>query len=120
EGHPPLTLDLAEQAPTDELLAAFAAIVTLALDAAQRVASERRRRREAEAEAEELQGVFAEAPAAVAVQRGPEHVYELANPGYVAIIGRDDVIGRTRREVLPDEAYGSILLDRVYRTGEPY
>ena len=47
---------------------------------------------------------------------------ELANPGYLALIGHRPVIGRTVAEALPDAAAQGYLalLDEVYRTGKPY
>ena len=32
------------------------------------------------------------APAAIAVVRGPDHVYELANEGYLRLVGRQEVV----------------------------
>ena len=66
--------------------------------------------------------LFQQAPAFFAVLRGPEHVFEMTNPLYQELIGERDVIGRTVREALPEaESQGFfILLDRVYRTGEPF
>jgi signal transduction histidine kinase/DNA-binding response OmpR family regulator len=66
--------------------------------------------------------VFRQAPVAIAILRGPEHVYELANPFYQKLIGRPNIVGRPVRNVLPElERQGIIdLLDEVYRTGEPY
>jgi signal transduction histidine kinase/CheY-like chemotaxis protein len=68
-----------------------------------------------------LRELFAQAPAAIAVLRGPDHVYELTNPPYLRFIGGRAVIGRTIREALPElEGQGVFeLLDEVYRTGEP-
>jgi two-component system CheB/CheR fusion protein len=78
---------------------------------------------QAQAERQHLHRLFMEAPAAIAVLRGPEHVFELANPLYVQSIGaRRDVVGKPIRGVLPELAGQGIfeLLDRVYATGEPY
>jgi signal transduction histidine kinase len=69
-----------------------------------------------------LQRMFAQAPAGIAVLRGPQHVFELTNPMYQALIGHRDVIGLPVREALPGfgaEPFFQIL-DRVYRTGVPY
>ena len=66
--------------------------------------------------------LFQQAPAFFAVLRGPDHVFEMTNPLYQELIGERDVIGKTVREALPEaESQGFfILLDRVYRTGEPF
>lgn len=60
-------------------------------------------------------------PAAVAVLRGPEHVFEYTNERYDRLVGRR-LVGRNVREALPEiEGQGFFeLLDRVYSTGEPY
>ena len=65
--------------------------------------------------------LFDQAPAFVAVFRGPDHVYEFSNPLHQELIGHRDVIGKPIREALPEaEQMGSIeRLDRAYRTGQP-
>ena len=76
----------------------------------------------AQTEREQLYAAFQLAPSILAVVRGPDHVYALANEGYYQLIGKRDILGRPAREVVPElEAQGHFdLLDRVYRTGEPY
>ncbi len=84
-------------------------------------------RKEAEervqAERQRLHDLFMQAPAAIVVFRGPDHVFELANPVYMESIGSQrTIIGKPIREVLPElEAQGFYeLLDTVYQTGKPY
>ena len=75
------------------------------------------------AETDRLRELFSQAPGAIAVLRGPQHVFEIANPAYAELIGQTDAItGRTVAEVLPEivEQGFVSLLDRVYTTGEPY
>ncbi|MGB8510315.1 MAG: ATP-binding protein, partial [Pyrinomonadaceae bacterium] len=84
----------------------------------------RRAHLEAEAARLRLHDLFMQAPAIICTLRGPEHVFELANPLYLQLVGRHDVselIGRPVREALPEvEGQGFLkLLDKVYRTGEP-
>jgi signal transduction histidine kinase len=69
-----------------------------------------------------LADIFRQAPAAIAIMRGPQHVYEHANPAYLELIGRRPVIGRGVREAVPELAGQGIfeLLDEVYRTGTPH
>ncbi|HLG71934.1 MAG TPA: ATP-binding protein, partial [Chloroflexota bacterium] len=77
----------------------------------------------AEAERRNLYEVFNQAPAVVAVLRGPDHVFELANPLYMDMVGRHrTIIGKPIREALPEvEGQGFFeLLDGVYATGQPY
>ncbi|MES2441472.1 MAG: PAS domain-containing protein [Pseudomonadota bacterium] len=74
------------------------------------------------AEIDRLRQLFEQSPSFMAVLRGPEHRFELVNPGYLQLIGHRDVIGKTVREALPDiEGQGFFeLLDGVYATGEPF
>ena len=72
-----------------------------------------------------LYEVLMSAPAIVAVLSGPEHIFELANPAYLKLVGRSDpslLIGRSVGDALPEVAeQGYIeILDRVYATGEPF
>lgn len=69
-----------------------------------------------------LYNLLMQTPAAVCVLRGPEHVFELANPFYHALTGKASVVGRTVREVFPELEGQAIfeLLDQVYTTGVPF
>lgn len=88
--------------------------------------SERAERAHAVVEAERarLREVFRDAPALVAVTQGPNHVYELVNPPYLAVVGKteEEVLGRPLREALPEVAEQGFaaLLDGVRASGEPY
>jgi PAS domain S-box-containing protein/CSLREA domain-containing protein len=75
-----------------------------------------------ELERERLTYLFANAPAFVAVLRGPDHVFELVNPPYVTLVGGRKLLGKTAREALPEvEGQGYFrMLDHVYRTGEAH
>jgi PAS domain S-box-containing protein len=66
--------------------------------------------------------LFEQAPTFMAMLRGPEHVFELANPSYLKLIGQREIIGRTVADALPEAAaQGYVeLLDEVYRSGKPY
>lgn len=66
--------------------------------------------------------MFERAPGFIAFAEGPEHRFVFANTAYRRFIGRDDVIGKSVAEVLPEVvAQGFIaLLDDVYRTGGPF
>ena len=74
------------------------------------------------AEREQFVQLFDQAPTFLAVLRGPDHVIELANPGYLKLTGHRAVVGRRVADALPDAvAQGYlVLLDEVYRTGKPY
>lgn len=90
---------------------------------AERQAEEERERliRALDAERSRLREMFAQAPALIAVLRGPEHVFELANEPYLQLIGKRDIVGSAIREALPElEGQGYYeMLDGVYRSGEP-
>jgi signal transduction histidine kinase len=68
-----------------------------------------------------LAQVFMHAPVAIAILRGPDLVVDLANAPYLDIVGYRDIVGRPLREALPEvEPEIFELLNRVYRTGEPF
>ncbi|TXK64577.1 PAS domain-containing protein [Alkalisalibacterium limincola] len=69
-----------------------------------------------------LRHLMQQAPGFVAVGRGPEHVFELANEAYYSLVGHRDILGKPVRHALPElEGQGFFeLLDRVYTTGEPF
>ncbi|MBC9033355.1 PAS domain-containing protein [Sphingomonas sp. JC676] len=74
------------------------------------------------AEIERLRDYFQQAPGAIALLHGPNHVFEIANSEYLDLIGGRDVIGKTAAEALPEVVeQGFIdLLDQVYRSGETF
>ncbi len=82
--------------------------------------------RRAQATADEgrarLRRLFLQAPALVNMQRGPEHVFELAHPLMCELLGGRDPTGRPLREALPGPSGQRLLgrLDHVYATGEPF
>jgi PAS domain S-box-containing protein len=81
-----------------------------------------RAEREKAAEARHLLSLFDQAPGFLCVLRGPNHVFDLVNAAYRALIGGRDPTGLPVREALPEiEGQGYFeLLDRVYRTGQAY
>jgi len=84
-----------------------------------------RARAEAEAARRRLHDLFMEAPAFICMLRGPQHIFDLTNPPYVRLLGRQDaseLLGRAVRQVVPEvEGQGFFeLLDRVYATGETF
>ena len=84
---------------------------TAHVQAAERSRSERQR----------LGRLFEDAPVFIAVVSGSDYRFELANPAYRRLVGRD-VIGRTVAEAFPEvigQGYLDIL-DGVYQTGDPY
>jgi signal transduction histidine kinase len=69
-----------------------------------------------------LQRLFQQAPGIIAVLRGPDHIFDIANDGYCRFIGRGDSVGKPVRQALPElNGQGFYeLLDQVYATGKPY
>ena len=78
--------------------------------------------RQLQARSAHLAELFHRAPSFMAVLRGPNHVFELANAAYHRLIGNREVVGRPLLEALPelrDQGFKE-LLDRVLATGEPH
>jgi PAS domain S-box-containing protein len=83
-------------------------------------------RKQAEAalagEREKLETIFRESPAAMALWRGPELFFELANAQFERVFGNRKLVGKTLHEGLPEltgQPFAS-LLQQVLETGEPY
>ncbi|HXU64878.1 MAG TPA: ATP-binding protein, partial [Polyangia bacterium] len=73
-------------------------------------------------ERDQLAELFAQTPGFVAMLRGPEHRYELANPAYLRLVNDRPVLGKTVAEALPEtveQGYVAVL-DQVYATGQAY
>jgi signal transduction histidine kinase/DNA-binding response OmpR family regulator len=79
-------------------------------------------KKNAEAERRRLHSFLMEAPAAIAILRGPKLVFELANDRCFEIFGKRAVIGQPGREALPELVEQGVwdLLDRVFTTGNPF
>jgi len=73
-------------------------------------------------EREYLRMLFEQAPGFMAVLREPEHIFNIANKAYRALVGREDLVGKAVREALPDVAGQGFyeLLDQVYQSGATY
>jgi PAS domain-containing protein len=76
----------------------------------------------AENQRETYEHLFMQAPAMIAIARGPEHRFEFVNPAYQQLFPHRQLVGHTVAEVLPEiKDQGIIdLLDNVYRTGETF
>src|SRR4051812_34689751 len=72
-------------------------------------------------ETERLRQLFDRAPGFMAVVRGPDHVFEMANTSYQTLVGRRDLIGKPVREAGPEgEGQGPLeVLGPGFRRGEP-
>ncbi|MGE0658901.1 MAG: PAS domain-containing protein [Reyranellaceae bacterium] len=69
-----------------------------------------------------LRALFEQAPSFMAVLRGPDHVFDIANAAYLDLIGGREVIGRKVQDALPElvEQGFHDRLNRVFASGEPY
>jgi PAS domain S-box-containing protein len=69
-----------------------------------------------------LKDFFMQAPATFATTKGPDHVFELANPSYRTLVGDREIVGKSFLEAFPDiKDQGFLeLLDNVYQTGKPF
>jgi signal transduction histidine kinase len=79
---------------------------------ARRLASER----------DQLAQLFEQTPSFMAMLRGPEHRFELANPVYLELVGNRSLLGKTVAEALPETVEQGFLklLDEVYATGKAF
>jgi PAS domain S-box-containing protein len=72
----------------------------------------------------ELQSLFMQAPAAIAVVEGPHQKYVLANSLYQKLIGRteEQLLGKAMREIFPEVTGQGIfeILENVYSSGKAY
>lgn len=69
-----------------------------------------------------LRALMEQAPGFVAVGRGPDLVFELANKAYYQLVGSREILGKPVRKALPElEGQGIFeLLEQVYRSGKPF
>ncbi len=72
---------------------------------------------------EMLHHLLVQAPAGISITRGPEFVFEFANPVYEKLAGRRIALGKPLREVLPEvlsQPRVMAALEHVMETGEPF
>jgi PAS domain S-box-containing protein len=79
-------------------------------------------RAEAEAGRARLAELFRLAPALIAVLRGPDHAFDLANDEYHRVVGHRDLIGKPLLDALPELRGQDFteLLDGVLATGKSF
>ncbi len=81
-----------------------------------------RLRAETAAAVTRLRDLFMQSPIAISLLSGADHRYELANPSYLEMVRKTDLVGKTVAQAFP-EVVGTPLMelfDRVFRTGEPF
>ena len=74
------------------------------------------------AEVERLRELFEQSPGAVALLRGSDHIFEIANDAYLDLVGRRDIMGLPVAAALPevvDQGFVA-LLDTVFASAQPY
>ncbi len=66
--------------------------------------------------------LFLQAPSCIGVLKGADHICEMANPLFLKLIGKKNIIGKTLKQVLPElEEQGfHELLDTVYNEGNTF
>jgi len=102
---------------------AIAAHAAIAMDNARLFQRVRQNELRLAAERARTVELLQQAPVAIAVFRGRDHRYEIANPRYLAMVGRGDgLIGKPIRLVFPEAAGQGVFeaCDEVYRTGTPF
>lgn len=97
----------------------------LALCIAKDITDKKKLEKNIQQEKKRFLDLYENSTSGMGILKGPNHIYELANPPYLKIIGKadkSDVIGKTVKEVLPElETQGIFeLLDHVYQTGENF
>ncbi|MBW3128885.1 PAS domain-containing sensor histidine kinase, partial [Hymenobacter profundi] len=91
-------------------------ISTFALDVTEQVLA----RQERETQRQQLYTVFEQAPIGIAIQAGPDLVYEFHNPSYLWMVPDRQLVGKRFFDVFPEMAgtHVETLLRHVYETGE--
>ncbi|MET0342178.1 MAG: ATP-binding protein [Polyangiales bacterium] len=72
--------------------------------------------------AHRMRAVFEHAPVGIAILRGPDLTFELANRDYKRLVGDRALLGKSLREAFPELVGQGIfsVLTRVYESGEPF
>ncbi|WP_420475733.1 EAL and GGDEF domain-containing protein [Noviherbaspirillum sp. ST9] len=75
-----------------------------------------------DAKLNDLRRLFEQAPGFVAVVRGPEFVFDMANEAYQQLVGHRQLVGRAFRDILPElDGQGFIeIMDEVLKTGKAF
>lgn len=86
------------------------------------VTDKKRLEKAVENQRDQFYDMFWNAPSAIGMLKGPDHVFEMVNPVYLQLTGKKDIIGKTVSEVFPEVIEQGFvdMLDHVYRTGESH
>jgi PAS domain S-box-containing protein len=107
--------------PLFSMIFSFIAILLIA-GSYFRLRSETRLRKKAQGDRAIIHNFFQQAPAMLAILKGPDHVFEFVNQSFQELIGSRNSINLSVREVIP-ESTGRVyyeILDSVYKTGNPF
>ncbi len=76
----------------------------------------------AENQREMFFNIFMQAPAAISILRGPQHVFDFVNPGYQQLFPHKVLKGKPVAEALPEVVEQGFIdiLDKVYNTGQTF
>jgi signal transduction histidine kinase/CheY-like chemotaxis protein len=93
-------------------------VMVICSETTQQILTERRMA----AERERFAQLFEQAPMFMTVTRGPQHVFELANPGYMKLVSGRPIIGKPVVDALPEIVGQGYVerLDQVYQTGAAF
>ncbi len=122
--HGVLVIGLSPRLPVDEnycsVLDIAASQIATAISNARSHEAQKAAVKAVEFERTRLRDLFEHSPAVIALVQGPDHVFELANPRYLEIIGRSDIFGKSIREAFPElDGQGFFeMLDDVYASGK--
>ncbi len=89
---------------------------------ARNITEKKRLEKAVEVERQRFYDLFQEAPVSMGVVSGPDYIYEVVNSPYLELIGINNIIGKSVKEVLPTAVEQGFIdiLDSVYKTGEPF
>lgn len=112
-------------APARDETGVVRGVFVVAMETTRRVLAERQNAamlRETRFAADQLRTMFDQTPSFIALLKGPDHVFEIANAAYMRLTGRQDIIGKSVADAVPEiRSQGFLtLLDDAYSTGEPF
>ncbi|MCW3120513.1 MAG: hypothetical protein JWQ38_5, partial [Flavipsychrobacter sp.] len=83
----------------------------------QTLARERLEQNEKRLEAEQgkFTNLFLKAPSCICILKGPDHVFEMANPNYMQLTGKKNIVGKSLAELFPEvESQGFLaMMDNI-------
>lgn len=83
----------------------------------------KKRTAQLEQQKEDIYSVLMQAPAMIAIMRGDDYIFELANPLYLKVVGKHtNIIGKPLLDIFPEIEDQEIykIIQNLYATGERY